>query len=391
MNPKIVVSKLEGDHTNVGSGPAEWRRLVYRVDLGDKVFDTYFVGPEFIAEPGLEAGLALALLAGMRLNRPIHVRGAISTTFVRGAKDFMTVMARHFPEFSPVEITADTCLTVPPSKGRRIASFFSGGVDSFFTLIKGQKEITDVVFIHGFDMSIKDKGRRALVIDKIANAAHEMGVRLIEVETNLTVIIREFGDWLRHGHGLGMAAVSRVLSQDISEIRIPGSYSVDQQKPWGSWLATDPLFSDERLKVTHDACLATRSDKVRAVAQNPVALNHLRVCSEKKAGDVYNCCRCEKCLRTMTSLYAMHALDNAASFPLPLDPQSVANVLLPRIGLRIFPNESLALLRALRPQAEALIAALETQRNRPVWWSRMRLKWRKRRERMANHLKRLRP
>ena len=270
---KIIVSRLEGNHQGAGSGPAEWRRLVYRVDLGDKVFDTYFSGSELTTEPGLEAGLALALLPGMRLNRPIHVQGTVSTTFVRGANDFMTVMARHFPEFTPVEITADAFVTAPASEGHRIASFFSGGVDSFFTLIKGQKEISDVVFIHGFDMSIKALERRALVIRNIAQAAREMGVRLIEVETNLAVIIREFSDWLRHGHGLGMAAVSRVLGRDISEIRIPGSYSIDQQKPWGSWLATDPLFSDERLKVTHDACLATRSDKVRAITLNPIALN----------------------------------------------------------------------------------------------------------------------
>ena len=390
MNKKIVVSRLEGQHAEAGSGPAEWRRLVYRVDLGDRVIDTYFAGPDLVTEPGLETGLALALLPGMRLNRPIHVEGAVSTTFVRGARDFMTVMARHFPEFTPVEITSDAFLTAPSPKGGRIASFFSGGVDSFFTLIKGQQEITDVVFIHGFDMSIKALGRRAVVIDHIARAASEMGVRLIEVETNLTVIIREFGDWLRHGHGLGLAAVARVLSEAISEIRIPGTFSIDQQKPWGSWLATDPLFSDERLKVTHDACLATRSDKVRAITLNPVALNYLRVCSEKKAGDVYNCCRCEKCLRTMTSLYAMHALEKSASFPLPLDPQSVADVLLPRVGLRIYPSESLALLQELRPEARELIAALETQRSRPVWWSRIRLKWRKRSDRLANQLRKLR-
>lgn len=386
---RIVVSRLEGNHQEAGSGPAEWQRLVYRVDIGDKIFDTYFAGPELATEPGLEAGLALALLPGMRLGRPIHVKGAISATFVRGAKDFMTIMARHFPDFAPVEISADAYVTAPPIKDGRIASFFSGGVDSFFTLIKGQKKITDVVFIHGFDMSIKALERRTLVIDKIAQAASEMGVRLIEVETNLTAIIREFGDWLRHGHGLGMAAVSRVLNRDISEIIIPGSYSIDQQKPWGSWLATDPLFSDERLLVTHDACLAIRADKVQAISRNPVALKYLRVCSEKGVGEVYNCCRCEKCLRTMTSLYAVHALENASSFPLPLYPQSVADVLLPRIGLRIHPTENLALMRKLRPEATEFVAALETQLGRPVWWSRMRLKWRKRSARLVNQLRRL--
>ena len=46
------------------------------------------------------------------------------------------------------------------AENREVAIAFSGGVDSFFTLIKGQKEISDVVFIHGFDMSIKALERR---------------------------------------------------------------------------------------------------------------------------------------------------------------------------------------------------------------------------------------
>lgn len=386
---EITVSRIEGDHLEAGSSPAEWRRLLYRVDLGQKVFDTYFAGPELDPMAGLEAGLILALLPGMRLRRPIHVKGVVSSTVIQGARDFMIILARHFPEFSPVQITADSYVRLSPLAVPRVASFFSGGVDSFFTLIKGKEDIKDVVFIHGFDMSIKALERRAVVIGKIAQAASEMGVRLIEVETNLTVIIKEFGDWLRHGHGLGMVAVSRVLSGDISEIRIPGSYSIDQQKPWGSWLATDPLFSDERLKVTHDACLATRSDKIRTISHNGVALNYLRVCSEKKAGDVYNCCRCEKCLRTMTALYALRALERAGSFPLPFNAELVAGVLLPRVGLRIFADENLILLKADRPGAKDLIAALEIQRRRPVWWSRLRLKWRKRSARWSKYLMKL--
>jgi hypothetical protein len=388
MTMQINVSRIEDNPRDTGNGPTGWKRLVYRVDLGDRVFDTFFTGPELDPASGMETGLVLALLPAMRLRRTIHVNGKISSSFVSGVLDYMTVIARHFPEFSPVSITADTYVQASPARLRRAASFFSGGADSFFSLIKGRNDITDVVFIHGFDMSIKALERRAVIVEKITRAAGEMGVRLIEVETNLTDIIRNYGDWLRHGHGLGMVAVSRVLSGEFTEIRIPGTYSIDQQEPWGSWLATDPLFSDERLQVTHDTCIATRSDKLRLIARHPVALKYLRVCSEKKAGNLYNCCRCEKCLRTMTSLHALHALEDASSFPLPLTPELVAGVLLPRRGLRIFPRENLVMYKDHRPEAKDYIAALKTQLRRSVWWSLTRLKWRKRLARWSRYLPR---
>lgn len=384
---QIIVSKIEDNSSETGNRPVGWKRLVYRVDLGDRAFDTFFNGPELDTASGMEAGLVLALLPAMRLRRDIHVSGSISSTFLRGARNYMTVIERHFPGFNPVNITADTYVHASPVKTPRVASFFSGGADSFFTLIKGQDAITDVVFIHGFDMSIKALERRAVVVEKIAQAAGEMGVGLIQVETNLMEIIRTFGDWLLHGHGLGMVAVARVLSEEFSEIRIPGTYSIDQQAPWGSWLATDPLFSDERLLVTHDTCVATRIDKIRAIARNQVALKYLRVCSEKKAGNLYNCCRCEKCLRTMTSLHALHALEKTSSFPLPLNPELIGGVLLPRRGLRIFAKENLSLYRENRPEAGDYIAALKIQYRRPIWWSIKRLKWRKRLARWSRYLR----
>ena len=385
---QITVSKIEENLKTTGKDQVEWKRLVYRVDTGERIFDVFFAGPEVDPAATMEAGLVLALLPAMRLSRDIHVKGKISSSFMTGAGNYMRVMARHFPGLTPVKMSADTCIQAVPLKSPRVASFFSGGADSFFTLIKGQQDITDLVFIHGFDMSIKALERRAVVVAKINQIAKEMDVRLIEVESNLTDIIKAYGDWLLHGHGLGMVAVARALRGDFTEIRIPSSYSIDQQEPWGSWLATDPLFSDERLQITHDACIATRMDKIRAIADNPVALNYLRVCSEKKAGNLYNCCRCEKCIRTMTSLHALHVLEKASSFPLPLTPKLVADVLLIRNGLRIFVRENLALFRENRCEAGDYIAALTTQLRRPIWWSLTRLKWRKRLARWSRYLQR---
>lgn len=218
--------------------------------------------------------------------------------------------------------------------------------------------------------------------------AEAMGMRFLEFESNLGKVIQSFGEWPQHGHGLALACIARSLGGELESVSIPSSYSVANQKPWGSWLETDPLFSDERLTVEHDACDADRIDKLRALAKEPLALRYLRVCWERVDG-MYNCCRCEKCLRTMTSLEAFGVLAQAPAFPLPLDPAKVAAVRLPRVGLRIFPRENLALLKSQGLGDSPLGKAVNRQLQRPIWWNVQVLKWQKRGRRIATQLSRL--
>ena len=44
-----------------------------------------------------------------------------------------------------------------------IGCFFSGGVDSFYTLLEQQAEITHLICIHGFDIPVENKALFALV------------------------------------------------------------------------------------------------------------------------------------------------------------------------------------------------------------------------------------
>ena len=39
-------------------------------------------------------------------------------------------------------------------QGKRVGCFFSGGGDSFYSFLKHRTEITDLIFIHGFDISL---------------------------------------------------------------------------------------------------------------------------------------------------------------------------------------------------------------------------------------------
>lgn len=382
----ITLSELSCDWSDE---PQRASEVVYRVDLGERHYDVFLRSSQLTCQPGMEAALPLALLAAMSLRRPLHINGRISTTFLQGVRRVMALFEQSFEPFFAVDISVDEeYLADCTLRGERRAAFFSGGVDSFFTLLKGREELTDLVYIHGFDVRLDDWPRRRAIANMGGAIAASMGMRFIEVESNLAKVLEDFGSWPLHGHGFALMSVARALAGDIGEIRVPGTHSLKGQKPWGSWLDTDPLFSDQRLSVVHDACEAERVDKIIALADQPLALRYLRVCWGRVDG-TYNCCRCEKCLRTMTTLHALGKLEAAAAFPLPLSASLVARVLLPRDGLRSYAQENIELLQRYRPDELEMIAALRKQLRRPIWLSIRLIKWRKRVNRWRNHAARL--
>lgn len=366
--------------------PCSAARLDLHIETPGRNYPIYITGPELQSQPGLEAGAVLGLLAAMRTGSDLRVEGSISQTFLMGLQKYMMVFTAAFPEFKVVNIKpAMIQQMVQPAATGRCASFFSGGVDSFFTLLKGRDSITDIIYIHGFDVRLDDHSRRNAVDEMGKAVAEGMGIRYLPVQSNMGKVLQDFGSWPEHAHGLALVAVARLLAGYVDEVRIPGSFSISDQKPWGSWLETDPLFSDERLQIIHDACEARRMDKIKRLASEGLVLKYLRVCWERVDG-MYNCCKCEKCLRTMTSLELLGSLQTAPAFALPLEPSRVAAVCLPRPGLRIFPQENLQLLLESGCDWPELERALRTQLNRPIWVSRLHLKWRKRLQRWRKRL-----
>ena len=69
----------------------------------------------------------------------------------------------------------------------------------------------------------------------------------------------------------------------------------------------------------HDGLEATRLDKVRYLVQSPMLVENLRVCAADQLSDVYNCGRCEKCMRTSLCLYAAGALEMCKTLPHSID------------------------------------------------------------------------
>ena len=270
-----------------------------------------------------DAVLPLGLLAAMRTGRPLVVAGGISPRLLANASRAQDILA-SFSDHDLRATTIDAEPTLVEGTGDRgVGAFFSCGVDSFFTALNHADELTHLVFVRGFDILEVDSQRGTDALDSARRSAAELGLDLIEIETNLRELTETFAVWhLAHGPALG--AVALLLQGRLQRILVPSGFSYRQLIPWGSHPLLDPLWGTELLTVEHDGTDATRSDKVAALTGSDTAMRHLRVCTNQFATS--NCGRCPKCLRTMVILRLLGVLDRCPTFPPSLHLASVARL-----------------------------------------------------------------
>jgi 7-cyano-7-deazaguanine synthase in queuosine biosynthesis len=264
-------------------------------------------------------------------------------------------------------------------EGSGVACLFSGGVDSFYTALKHREEITHLVFVHGFDIDLADSRRRAAAISTVREVAERMGKELVEVETNLRSFSDSHADWILY-FGSAMASVALLLQRDFRRVFFAAGFAhsdwAQYPPPAGSHPGVDPLWSTEATEIVHAGAEATRLEKIQYLADQPLAMDHLLVCYQG-AGAPYNCGRCGKCLRTMTSLRLAGGLERCRTLPDELDLDAVA-ALWDRSGSQPqFMEQNLRLARERDPElARALRSALEDHRLRwelERWHERVRL------------------
>jgi 7-cyano-7-deazaguanine synthase in queuosine biosynthesis len=220
-----------------------------------------------------------------------------------------------------------------------VSLFFSGGVDSFYSLIKHRDEVDNLVLVHGFDIPLAETKTFALAETQARDVARLFGKRLIVARTNLhweqsSLYVEQPRipcSWEMYG-GAALAAVAHALAPNHGKIYIASSYSYADLDAWGSHPLLDPLWSTEALQIVHDGG-ETRMDKLRVLVRYPEALSRLRVCWENMGG--YNCGLCEKCIRTMLGLRAL-GIERCAAFPDTLTPERVRQQRLDHVTVKLW-------------------------------------------------------
>ncbi|HEU4647537.1 MAG TPA: hypothetical protein VFS33_00660 [Gemmatimonadales bacterium] len=349
-----LVGRLEGP------GDAPVRELFFRAPA-DGALPLGVSGDPFLA-----ALLVPAMVAGATL----EIDAPVSRRLLRRIGQIQDVLTCWYPERHRIDVVAPVrAASLTPVEGARgVGAFFSGGVDSCYTLIKSHlgwpslaDPITHLVFVKGFDATLANAdglGASAMHLQRIAA---EYGRALITIETNLRdVAVAPWGEMF---HGPALAAVAHCLAPGLHTMLIPASYTYDELgMPWGSHPMLDELWSSESMHVVHDGAEASRIGKLDALIHHaPRLVDRLRVCWAGNAGGPTNCGRCRKCIRAMIVLGALGYLGKTPSFPAELPanyarrygPEDVT--VLPKILAYARATGDSALVRALERRLRALI------------------------------------
>jgi len=319
-------------------------RLTGIIEMGSgERIDIWFEVPSALEDHLSESGnpwvitmLPYAMLSGETIVSDLPVDAEL----LENLKGLTAVWCEWYPQFVRPKIKAPVAPLVPlasisasDSSSRRTAAFFSGGVDSWFTILRHAPElepaaigrVDDLITVHGFDIPFDSIDEFGKLRDTLALSAHDLGRELIVVRTNLrkngSLWAKAWG-WLTHAAGL--ATVAMVLEKRYRKVMIGSAYSYGNLIPWGSHPMTDALFSTQTLLVKHDGASYNRVEKTQLLARHQVALRHLHVCW--KEGLASNCGKCAKCLRTMTTLQLLGALDTTSPFPVKFCPETLASV-----------------------------------------------------------------
>ena len=284
-----------------------------RLRVGEETREAVFASHDVALTANPDAAFVAALPVAMGLASSLVVPSGLSPQLLEAAETIQSMFATWNPPLQPVEVIAvPTATAVTGGRPARTAAFFTCGVDSFYTVLKRREEIDAVIYAHGLDLPCDDP-KRDLVSAAIQDAASELDMPAIELETDVRTFSDPVCDWERIYTSAALASIGHLLADSFDRILIPATHSFRDLHPTGSHPLLDPLYSSERLRIEHvDA--VTRVAKLEYLVGSELAMGSLRVCFQPGVAGL-NCGRCAKCVRTMVGLRAIGAAGRCKTLP----------------------------------------------------------------------------
>ena len=283
----------------------------------------WFDFPEWVPTCGAEVGdpwiVALAPLA-MTLGEPLRIPLPVDAILCQGLEFASRAWKAWFPHLTSLELDVELVERKDSPDARRVGSLFSGGADSWHTLLRNEAEaakgrarrIDTLILAHGADVQVDAAGVFQKVVERVEVTARARRLDLLTAASNLRSTRWGEANWRDLAHGSFFISLIHA-SASFERCSIPSSVMYRTMRPWGSHPLTDALLSSRRTRILYDSAEMDRNAKLKQIAQHAEVLAELRVCWQ--SGTELNCGRCEKCLRTMVALELIGALENCSSFP----------------------------------------------------------------------------
>jgi hypothetical protein len=163
---------------------------------------------EPLLETSNEALVACCLIPAMASGVGVQLAGPASARLVSALPTIVDILTAWNTQLTRVSFPSLIPVAGRRSSPGRVGAFFSGGVDSFHTFLTHREEVTDLIFVHGFDIRLEkvDLLRRAAA--SVEAVASKFGVNVVHVETDLKPFMNTFVNWGQTGHGAAIASIS---------------------------------------------------------------------------------------------------------------------------------------------------------------------------------------
>lgn len=216
-------------------------------------------------------------------------------------------------------------------KPSKIAMMFSGGVDATATLVKHISEKPILINLQGSDIKLKYKTVLDNVRIKIQNMAEQFSLPITFIETAFREVLneKELDDFisivndnywhaLQHGIAILSHAAPIAYLKKIKTLYIASSYTKGDNAKCASDPTIDNLLKFASTTIYHDNFDLTRGDKIELInkycEENNLSLK-IRVCFNERKEE--NCCKCEKCYRTIFEIISRNGNPKNFGFDLP--------------------------------------------------------------------------
>jgi hypothetical protein len=312
---KLLLSGIWRPPVRISSLQSSSGLGVHRATLKVAGEEVWFESPDLSLANSVEAIGAAFLIPAATAGRRLVFPSPPDDVWLSNARQAQRVAAEWWGYGCAIPSGPSAPISLArPDAARRTALCFTGGVDSFYSLLRGDHRVDHLMFVHGYDMELADTNRAQAMEASLRAVAAAWGQHAILVRTNLrTHRLFRRANW-EHAHGGALAAVGHLLSDHVNQLLISASYPRVFDRPWGSHWALDPWWSSSRLTVTHVGAEKWRAEKLVAIMNEPLVRQHLRVCWENRS-PTGNCGQCEKCLRTMLVLDGHGCLGEFPVFP----------------------------------------------------------------------------
>jgi hypothetical protein len=346
---------------------AEAGELSFTARVGGSEERLWFRGATVPAAASADSALATILMPAMVRGGDLRIDGGlpVSARLLRNQGEFQAIQRSWsklwpfgLPPLQEVAVSAPSRPAEAPAQSGRVATFFSGGVDSWAAILENP-ELTDLVFARGLDL-IPGWPQHDKLADEVEarlrEAAGELDLPLHVVDTNLRTFSDPLLPWETYAPSV-LAAIALLFAPLFERVLIATDLEHDRQIPLGAARLVDHLWSTEGLEVVDWGGRFSRTERLARIADHPLVQRTLRVCW-RNPGGAYNCGACGKCLLTMIPLEAIGALEAVETFPeLDLRPLAEYTISTP-LQTVLWEDVLEATERAGRPDLSAPVAAV---------------------------------